>query len=182
MKIIMLNSVTLPFYCGELAHLLMDAVTHGASVGYNSNLRHEEAENYFQSLQPTLANGMRLLWVVMHNNEAIGTVQLELCQKPNGSNRAEIQKLLVHSKARRHGVGRALMKTLEMTARSLRRGLLYLDTQAGSAAENLYHSLDYCRLGEIPDYATTPDGLYHPTVIYYKRLFNFDLSSNYMIN
>ncbi|PVZ77811.1 GNAT family N-acetyltransferase [Serratia sp. S1B] len=178
MKIIMLDSATLPLYCDELAHLLMDAVSHGACVGYNSNLHHKEADNYFQSLQPALKKGARLLWVATHNNKAIGTVQLELCQKPNGRNRAEIQKLLVHSKARRNGVGRALMETLEMTAQSLRRGLLYLDTQAGSAAENLYHSLDYCRLGEIPDYATTPNGDYHPTAIYYKRLFNLDLASN----
>lgn len=98
-------------------------------------------------------------------------MQLELCQKPNGRNRAEVVKLLVHSRARRNGVGQALMKMLEQAALQQRRGLLYLDTQTGSAAEALYRSLGYRCLGEIPDYAAGPDGYYHPTIIYYKRLF-----------
>ncbi|MNU03740.1 Acetyltransferase [compost metagenome] len=63
------------------------------------------------------------------------------------------------------------MKSLEKMALEIRRGLLYLDTQAGSAAEGLYRSLGYRCLGEIPDYAAAPDGYYHPTAIYYKRLF-----------
>lgn len=86
-------------------------------------------------------------------------MQLELCQKPNGRNRAEVVKLLVHSRARRNGVGQALMKTLEYAALQQQRGLLYLDTQAGSAAEALYRSLGYRCLGELPDYAAVPMGI-----------------------
>lgn len=52
-------------------------------------------------------------------------MQLELCQKPNGRNRAEVVKLLVHSRARRNGVGQALMKSLEHAALQQQRGLLY---------------------------------------------------------
>lgn len=86
-------------------------------------------------------------------------------------------KLLVHSRARRNGVGLALMKTLEQAALQQQRGLLYLDTQAGSAAEALYRSLGYRCLGEMPDYAAGPDGYYYSTVIYYKRLFTVTPSS-----
>ncbi|ASL90361.1 MULTISPECIES: GNAT family N-acetyltransferase [Serratia] len=171
MKIVPINAATLPIYRDELARLLTDAVTHGASVGYDTLIPHEDAESYFHSLRPALAKGELLLWIARDERGVVGTVQLELCQKPNGRNRAEVVKLLVHSRARRNGVGQALMKSLEHAALQQQRGLLYLDTQAGSAAEALYRSLGYRCLGELPDYAAGPDGHYHPTVIYYKRLF-----------
>ncbi|RLM02130.1 GNAT family N-acetyltransferase [Gibbsiella quercinecans] len=171
MKIVSINAATLPIYRDELAQLLTDAITHGASVGYDTLIPHEDAESYFHSLRPALAKGELLLWIARDQSGVIGTVQLELCQKPNGRNRAEVRKLLVHSRARRNGVGHALMKTLEQAALQYRRGLLYLDTQAGCAAEGLYRALGYRCLGELPDYAASPDGYYHPTVIYYKRLF-----------
>ncbi|MBJ7224197.1 MULTISPECIES: GNAT family N-acetyltransferase [unclassified Brenneria] len=171
MKIVSLNGATLPVYRYELANLLIDAVAKGASVGYQAPLSHEEAESYFHGLRPSITKGERMLWIARDTEGVIGSVQLELCQKPNGQNRAEIQKLLVHSRARRMGIGRQLMQTLEKAALVQQRGLLYLDTQAGSPAEMFYRSLGYRYLGELPDYASTPDGYYHPTAIYYKRLF-----------
>ena len=177
MKIVLINAATLPIYRNELARLLTDAVTHGASVGYDTLIPNEDAESYFHSLRPALAKGELLLWIARDERGVIGTVQLELCQKPNGRNRAEVEKLLVHSRARRNGVGQALMKALEQSALQQPRGLLYLDTQAGSAEEALYRSLGYRCLGELPDYADAPDGYYHPTVIYYKRLFAVNQTS-----
>ncbi|PWC09252.1 GNAT family N-acetyltransferase [Brenneria roseae subsp. americana] len=171
MKIVSLNVATLPVYRGELADLLVDAVAKGASIGYQSPVSHEEAESYFHSLRPSIAKGARMLWIARDFEGVIGSVQLELCQKSNGQNRAEIQKLLVHSRTRRMGVGRQLMQVLEKTALLQQRGLLYLDTQADSPAEAFYRTLGYRYLGELPDYACTPDGYYHPTAIYYKRLF-----------
>ncbi|MCV9880620.1 GNAT family N-acetyltransferase [Brenneria izbisi] len=171
MKIVSLNVATLPVYRGELADLLVDAVAKGASIGYQSQVSHEEAESYFHSLRPSIAKGERMLWIARDFEGVVGSIQLELCQKSNGQNRAEIQKLLVHSHARRMGVGRKLMQVLEKTALQQQRGLLYLDTQAGSPAEMFYRTLGYRYLGELPDYACTPDGYYHPTAIYYKRLF-----------
>ncbi|PWC09278.1 GNAT family N-acetyltransferase [Brenneria corticis] len=171
MKIVSLNVATLPVYRGELANLLIDAVAKGASVGFQTPLSHEEAESYFHGLRPSIAKGERMLWIARDAEGVVGSVQLELCQKSNGQNRAEIQKLLVHSRARRMSIGRRLMQSLEKAALQQQRGLLYLDTQAGSPAEMFYRSLGYRYLGELPDYASTPDGYYHPTAIYYKRLF-----------
>lgn len=171
MKIVQLNAATLPVYRAELARLLTDAIAHGASLGYDTQIAHSDAESYFHSLRPEIAKGTLMLWIARTAEEVVGTVQLALCQKPNGQNRAEVQKLIVHSRARRLGVAHALMLALESSALAVRRGLLYLDTQAGSAAEAFYQSEGYLRLGEIPDYASTPDGQYHPTAIYYKRLF-----------
>lgn len=171
MKIVLLNVATLPVYRSELAGLLLDAVNQGASVGYSISLSYEVAASYFHSLRPSVAEGERLLWIARDQQGLVGSVQLELCQKPNGQNRAEIQKLLVHNRARRQGIGRKLVLELEKAALGLNKGLLYLDTQSGSPAEAFYRSLGYRYLGEIPDYASTPEGYYHPTAIYYKRLF-----------
>ncbi|AUG98772.1 GNAT family N-acetyltransferase [Pectobacteriaceae bacterium CE70] len=171
MKIVLLNVATLPVYRYELANLLVDAVTEGASVGYETPFSHEEAERYVHGLRPSVAEGERLLWIARNADGVVGSIQLELCQKSNGQNRAEIQKLLVHSHARRQGIGKQLLSTLEKAALQYRRGLLYLDTQAGSPAESFYRSQRYRYLGELPDYASSPNGYYHPTAIYYKRLF-----------
>lgn len=171
MKIVLINAATLPIYRDELARLLTDAVTHGASVGYDTLIPHEDAESYFHSLRPALAKGELLLWIARDERGVVGTVQLELCQKPNGRNRAEVVKLLVHSRARRNGVGQALMKSLEHAALQQQRGLLYRIRRPVRRQKRFIAASGYRCLGELPDYAAGPDGHYHPTVIYYKRLF-----------
>lgn len=80
MKIVLINAATLPIYRAELAQLLTDAVTHGASVGYDTQIPHEDAESYFHSLRPALAKGELLLWIARDESGVIGTVQLALCQ------------------------------------------------------------------------------------------------------
>jgi acetyltransferase len=102
----------------------------------------------------------------------VGSVQLDLCQKPNGSNRAELQKMLVHCTERRRGVGSALLEAAEIEALALRRGLLFLDTEAGSGAEHLYRKAGYTRVGELPEYCCSPNGHWRPTAIWYKTLFS----------
>nr|WP_227818435.1 hypothetical protein [Serratia marcescens] len=67
------------------------------------------------------------------------TVQLELCQKPNGRNRAEVVKLLVHS-ALAETRSQALMKSLARGTANSSAG--YCTGYAGRfAAEALYRSL-----------------------------------------
>jgi acetyltransferase len=48
--------------------------------------------------------------------EVAGSVQLALVQKENGRHRAEVQKLLVHSRFRNQGLGRRLMDAIEREA------------------------------------------------------------------
>lgn len=168
-----LNRVTaegFAYYRDGLVALLLDAVAHGASVGFLANINAQQANNYLDEVKQRLVSGELLLWVVGKDKEVQGSVQLGLCQKLNGLNRAEVQKLLVHSEARRRGLGQQLMQALEAAARQKQRGLLYLDTEAGSDAEVFYRSLGYTKAGEIPDYACGPDGTYRPTALYYKLL------------
>jgi acetyltransferase len=82
-----------------------------------------------------------------------------------------VQKLVVHSGVRRAGVASSLMRETQGQALALRRGLLFLDTEAGSGAQRFYQSLGYARLGELPDFACNTAGDWRATAIYFKTLF-----------
>lgn len=157
-------------YRAGLMELLLDAVAGGASIGFLEDLSAAEANAYLDTVQAEVNQGSRVLWVVVRSEQVVASVQLALCQKPNGLNRAEVQKLLVRSDSRRHGLGSQLMAAVEGEARQQARGLLVLDTETGSSAEGLYRGLAYQRVGQIPDYACSPDGTYQPTSVYYKIL------------
>ena len=157
-------------YREGLIALLVDAVQHGASVGFMDDLDVPQASAYFCEVLSQLEQGSLLLWVLIEDQRVLASVQLALCQKANGLNRAEVQKLLVLNEARRRGLGQVLIQALEHGARQHKRGLLHLDTEAGSPAENFYSALGYTRVGELPNYCQSPDGHYSPTAIYFKTL------------
>lgn len=154
----------------ELCQLLIDAVEHGASVSFLLPFNESQAQDYWMKVLAELTAGERILLITRDKTGIIGSVQLALTSTPNGIHRAEVQKLLVHSRARRQGLGTALMQAAEKAAREARRSLIILDTQRGSDAARLYERLGYRRGGIIPDYAYSPDGLLHDTIIYYKRM------------
>jgi GNAT superfamily N-acetyltransferase len=78
--------------------------------------------------------------------------------------------MLVHRRARRQGLGAALMEAAEQMARDSGKTLLVLDTVTGSDAERLYARLGWVRVGAIPDYALLPRGGLAGTTIFYKVL------------
>jgi ribosomal protein S18 acetylase RimI-like enzyme len=98
-----------------------------------------------------------------------GTVQLVLDQPENQPHRAELAKLLVHRRARRHGLGEALMRAAETAARECGKSLLVLDT-ASEEAERLYERLGWVRVGAVPGYALLPQGGLCGTTFYYRDL------------
>ncbi|VXB31238.1 GNAT family N-acetyltransferase [Massilia sp. 9I] len=156
----------------QLATLLLDAVADGHSLGFLAGLDDVQLEAYWSRVEADVLRGSRVLLAAERNGLLVGSVQLDLCQKPNGSNRAELQKMLVHCTMHRRGVGTALLQAAEIEALSLRRGLLFLDTEAGSGAEQLYQKAGYTRVGELPEYCSSPNGHWRATVIYYKTLFS----------
>ena len=153
-----------------LVALLQDSVDSGASVGYLPPLSDEDAAHYWHSVISEVQAQARLLWVARQADRLIGTVQLHLESRPNGRHRAEVQKLLVHTQARRQGVGRALMAALEAAARAADRSLLVLDTRQGDASELLYAKIGYIKAGAIPGYARSANGGLDASVFYYRRL------------
>jgi ribosomal protein S18 acetylase RimI-like enzyme len=145
-------------------------VNDGASVGFLRPLAADVAERYWREVIRDMAERSRILLAARQDGHAVGSVQLELCTKPNGVHRAEVQKLLVHTDWRRRGIGRRLMDTVNREARRARRSLLYLDTEPDKPAHRMYEQAGWVRAGEIPDYARTPDGTLHGTVLMYRRI------------
>lgn len=160
-----------PELLASLSTLLIDCVENGASVGFLSPLHEDTAKRYWQDVLASLGEGL-VLWVVETEGKVIGSVQLSLCLKENGRHRAEVQKLFVHSAFRGRGIASQLLRELESYALQAGRTLLVLDTETGSPAESIYQHLGWTRLGEIPDYALSPNGVLHPTTYFYKQIGN----------
>jgi acetyltransferase len=97
-------------------------------------------------------------------------VQLELALRPNALHRAEVQKVMVLTTARRRGIGRALMVAVEVEARRLGRTTLVLDTRQGDPSERLYLGVGCQCAGIIPRYAKSATGVLDGSVFYYKLL------------
>src|SRR5690349_10532527 len=151
-----------------LAEVLLDAVAGGASVRFMADLARPDAVSYWRRIAEGVAKGER---VVLVAGEFDGTGQLVLDTPPNQPHRAGLAKMLVHRRARRRGLGRALFAAVEAEARLRKRTLLTFDTMAGSGAERLYLSCGAVKVGEIPGYALFPaGGVPAATSIFYKRL------------
>ena len=157
-------------YLPQLISLLQDSVDNGASVGYLPPLTAVEAAGFWRGVLDAVQAGSRILLLATDGAQVLGTVQLDLATKPNGLHRAEVMKLLVHSQARRQGLGRQLMQAIEAQARQHQRTTLVLDTLLGEPSEQLYQSLGYVAVGAIPQFARVASGALEPTVVYYKLL------------
>ena len=154
----------------QLVDLLRDAGHHRSSVGFLPPLAYPAAEAYWLETLNEVGQGKRILLVAGEGGEVKGSVQLALATRQNGLHRAEVQKLLVHTRFRNRGVARSLMAAAEEAARDAGRTLLVLDTEQGSAAERLYERCGYTRSGVIPRYALGADGSLITTVVFYKLL------------
>ena len=154
-----------------LAALLVDAVDSGASVGFLPPFDAAGARRYWAGEQGAVERGETRLFVVRGDGGTIdGCVMLVLAPMPNGRHRAEVKKLLVHRRARRQGVGRALMEAVEVEARRLGRTTLVLDTLAGHPSETFYRELGWTEVGRIDRYAEVPGGRFEPTVVFARWL------------
>ncbi len=154
----------------ELIDLLQDAVTSGSSIGFLPPLSTQEAHQYWKSVFHEVEQQTCVLLVAYEAGSIIGSVQLALATKPNALHRAEVQKLFVLQKKRRHGIGQALMEAIEQVAHKHKRTLLVLDTRQGDSGERLYRRLGYQEAGVIPAYAKSATGTLDSTVLFYKIL------------
>ena len=164
-----LTSVTAP-QIEALADVLIDCVEGGASVSFMLPLAREKALAFWRDVAVGVARGERALMVSLdHAGSITGTVQLILGQPDNQPHRADLAKMLVHRRARRQGLGDALMQAAENVARECGKTLLVLDT-ASLDAERLYARNGWTRLGAIPGYALLPQGGLCDTTYFYKEL------------
>jgi GNAT superfamily N-acetyltransferase len=154
----------------QLADLLIDCVEGGASVSFMAPLTRDRATAFWARVAQGVNLGLRALIVAEDGGGVCGTVQLIFDLPENQPHRAEVAKMLVHRRARRQGIGEALMRAAEATALECGKTLLVLDTVTGTTADRLYTRLGWTRVGEIPDYALMPDGAPCPTTVFYRKL------------
>ena len=169
-KIELLSEEQAKLILPQLVALLQDVVQSGSSVGFLPPLAFDTAEEYWLETLYEVKQGKRVLLVSSEAGDVAGAVQLALITKQNGLHRAEVQKLIVHTRFRHRGIARALMGAVEEAARKAGRTLLVLDTEQGSAAEQLYAKCGYTRAGVIPQYARSADGSLISTVLFYKLI------------
>jgi GNAT superfamily N-acetyltransferase len=153
----------------QLTDLLVDVVDGNASVSFMAGLSRDEARDWWR--RTVAGAGARAVILAARDASGIvGSAQLHPAWAPNQPHRADVAKLLVHRRARRRGLARALMADLEARAAANGFTLLVLDTCQGNAAEALYRGLGWTEVGVIPHFALTPDGGNCDTVFFYKQL------------
>ncbi len=154
----------------ELAEVLLDCVEGGASVSFMWPLpRSGRWPSGAASARAWRATNACCWWRKRRGGSSV-PCNCSSTNRRDQSHRADVAKMLVHRRARRRGIGEALMGELDRLARACGKSLLVLDTVSGSAAERLYLKTGWTRVGEIPDYALMPDGTPCPTTYFYKRL------------
>jgi ribosomal protein S18 acetylase RimI-like enzyme len=151
-----------------LVNVLVDCVEGGASVGFMLPFSRERAHEFWSGVAEAVERGDRALLVAEDADGICGTVHLILAQPDNQPHRAELSKMLVHSRARRRGLGEALMRAAETMAVDCGKTLLVLDAVTDGDAYRLYSRLGWERVGDVPDFALWPDGGYCATTYFYR--------------
>lgn len=152
-----------------LAEVLHANVLEGASVGFVLPFAIADARRFWQRQREAVASGDKRVLVAREGGRILGTTTVILGMPPNGRQRGEIAKVLVHPAARRRGIARRLMLAAENLAREDGRRTLVLDT-AGAEAERLYLALGWKAAGIVPNYALNIHGVPERTIFMFKEL------------
>ena len=153
-----------------LSDVLIDCVEGGASVSFMWPMTRSKALAFWRDAAASATRGERIVLAAYDRTEiVVGTAQVVFAQPENQPHRADVAKMLVHRRARRLGVGAALLVAAERHALDSGKTLLVLDT-ASPDAERLYARQGWQLCGRIPDYALMPDGALCATTVFYKSL------------
>jgi GNAT superfamily N-acetyltransferase len=153
-----------------LSSVLIDCVEGGASVSFMLPMTRAKADAFWRKVGASAERGERVVLAAEDaSGTIVGTAQVILDQPENQPHRGDLAKMLVHRRARRLGVGAALLVAAERSAREAGKTLLVLDT-ASSDAERLYARQGWVPCGQVPQYALLPDGVPCATTFFYKFL------------
>src|SRR5258706_11220129 len=136
-----------------LSDILIDCVEGGASVSFMHPFTRDRAIAFWRTVAAGVASGKRALLIAEDSLGLCGTVQLIFDLPENQPHRADLIKMLVHRRARRHGLGPALIRAAESTAPECGKTLLVLDAVTTGDAARLCQRLAWIRLGDIPNFA-----------------------------
>jgi len=149
----------------SLVALLSDAVDSGSLLGFLPPLPSAHARAYWLSLRPDLDAGTRVLLAAFEGPRLVGTGQLVCASLPATLHRAELQKIVVASDRRGHGIGALLLHALHAEARRRGRSLLMLNTRHGSPAQRLYQRFGYDVAGLVRGYMRDAEGRRYDSVM-----------------
>lgn len=153
-----------------LTDVLIDCVEGGASVSFMRPLTRDRAQTFWRGVARGVAAGERVLLVAEDALGVCGTVQLNVDLPDNQPHRADLAKMLVHRRARRQGLGAALMRAAEAAAQDCGKTLLVLDAVTDGDGARLYARLGWVKVGDIPEYALYPQGGLCSTTVFYRKL------------
>jgi GNAT superfamily N-acetyltransferase len=158
----------------ELGEILADAVESGASMNFILPFSVDDGVAYWRSRLPDVASGAVRPIIARVDGRIEGVTLLVLSRNPNSPHRAEVAKVMVHRRARGHGLGSGLMTAVEALAWAEGRWLLILDTMTGSDADRMYRRLGWLEVGVIQDHSLAPNGILAPTTFFCKDLRSGD--------
>lgn len=143
-----------------LAEITIDCVEEGSAVGFMHPLSKEKAVNFWKEILASASQGERIVLVAEDTltHTLVGTVQSIFAPAENRTYWADIAKMQVLRRARKMGVGTALMQAIEAASRSAGKTHLFLDTVTNGDGERLYEKLGWQRCGKIPEFAYWPQG------------------------
>lgn len=156
--------------CFPLVQLLATVIRDGGSMGFLANATNTELMEFWRSELSKVQSGMNVLVCAMDADTCIAAGILTREIKTIGRHRAEARKLMTHPEYRRQGVALQILTRMESIARDKGVRLLTLRTETGSAASVLYSHMGWTLIGNVPNYATGPDGSFHSVSFYYKEL------------
>lgn len=155
----------------SMAHILIECVADGASVGFMEDIDQASAEEYWRTVLAKFRTGALIVFGAFIEDALVGTAMLVVNTPPNQPHRADVSKLLVSPKYRRRGIAKALLLAVEEKAMEMGRYLLILDTETGSDADILYRNLEWQEVGIVPRHALSPSGELKATTVFYKELY-----------
>ncbi|MBJ7555620.1 GNAT family N-acetyltransferase [Marinomonas spartinae] len=157
-------------YLNDLIELLCDAVDSGAPIGFLPPMSELEAKSYWLTVNDDLKVNLKQVLLVREDHKIVGSVQIGMSPKANALHRCDVEKLMVHTQAREHGLGSMLMKGVERVAAAMQRQLLILEVRSDDVAHDMYIKLGYVPFGEVPGYTRSANGALHNATFFYKEI------------
>jgi GNAT superfamily N-acetyltransferase len=115
-----------PGLAKALAEVLLDCAEGGASVGFMHPLPRAKAVAFSRNALASAARGERIVLFAedVGSHSIVGTAQILLAMSANRPHRAEVATMQVHRRARRRGLGAALLQAAEAAAREAGKNTL----------------------------------------------------------
>ena len=148
----------------------MVAAAGGAEVSFLAPVCPEKAFRFWTETADAVGAGTRILLVAEDDDDVAGTVQVEPVRSETAPRMASVAKLIVAERARRAGLGAALLDAAERAALAAGRDILVLDTEEHGTAYRLYLRAGWTLLGTIPGATLRGDGTPCANAVFWKRL------------